>query len=593
MRSGLRTHVHTAGTRVLAGKFPACYPANRNTSLLEKIMPKPRRLNRFWFVALLLAWLFDQLFWGQSAGANFPLWVLLVLLALFSAAWWEDRRPSWSSYLLAIATFVLSLTPFLRGEPFSLTLSILLSLGGLGYLAATLLNGNWLFYRIGDHLFAWLKLVAAGIVRAVGGSVLPKPASSSSSLTVPPPDPTAGAAPATPLPAHPQRTGSFWHTLRRSFPFLRGILLALPILFILGSLLAAADPDFDRAMRELLRIFDLAKLPEYLFRLFYILIFAYVFVGLLLHAVLPESMETRPNPDQPWAKRFLGSTECFIILGSVLALFTFFIILQFRYLFGGQANIHETGFTYSEYARRGFFELVWVAVLSLGLLLLLGAFTRRPTASIERAFGILSMLLITLVLLMLASSLQRLMLYEAAYGFTRLRTYTHILIPWLALLLLAALILHGRHRTGRMGLAIFLTIYGFGLTFTFLNVDALVASLNIRRALAGAELDPSTLAELSADAVPVLSQGFRQTTPGPVRDHLGAALACHWIRAGAGTPLHPGWRSYDLSSARASRELAALDLSPYLVRTSDMPSGWKVKHQYQGAEFYCPYYIRD
>ncbi len=41
------------------------------------------------------------------------------------------------------------------------------------------------------------------------------------------------------------------------------------------------------------------------------------------------------------------------------------MILQFTYLFGGTDNINVEGFTYSEYAVRGFFELVAVAVISL------------------------------------------------------------------------------------------------------------------------------------------------------------------------------------------------------------------------------------
>jgi len=53
------------------------------------------------------------------------------------------------------------------------------------------------------------------------------------------------------------------------------------------------------------------------------------------------------------------------------------VILQVQYLFGAQSNITAQGYTYAEYARRGFFELVVVAVLSLGLHLVLGTVTRR------------------------------------------------------------------------------------------------------------------------------------------------------------------------------------------------------------------------
>jgi len=58
-------------------------------------------------------------------------------------------------------------------------------------------------------------------------------------------------------------------------------------------------------------------------------------------------------------------TEAAIILGSVDLLFAFFVSIQFQYFFGGQANIKIEGFTYAEYAPAGFHRVVVVAVLSL------------------------------------------------------------------------------------------------------------------------------------------------------------------------------------------------------------------------------------
>ncbi len=79
--------------------------------------------------------------------------------------------------------------------------------------------------------------------------------------------------------------------------------------------------------------------------------------------------------DKPILAPFLGFTESTVVLIAVDLLFALFVFIQFRYLFGGQANITPVGYTYSEYARRGFGELVAVAFLSLGLILGLGAYT--------------------------------------------------------------------------------------------------------------------------------------------------------------------------------------------------------------------------
>jgi hypothetical protein len=499
-------------------------------------------------------------------GVSYPLWVLLAVLALFLCSLGEGKRPALPAYLLAAASLALSSTVALRAEEFSRAMGVLLSLTGLALLAATLTTGNWLFYRLGDIVVAGAKLFVAVIIRGSGNSSNPKPS------------PAQSSAEAGPAPAAVPTPGRFRNNLRRGLPFLRGALLALPVLFVLGSLLAAADPVFARSMENLFKVFDFARLPEYLFRLFYILVFAYIFTGVLLHAVLPDAVEARPDPNQPWNSRFLGSTECTIVLSAVLALFAFFIALQFRYLFGGQANIRETGFTYSDYARRGFFELVWVAVLSLGLYWGLSAVTRRQSARDQLVFRLLSIVLFSFVLIMLASALQRLMLYETAYGFTRLRTYTHILIPWLGLLFLAAIVLEAMRSPGRMALALTLTIFGFGLTFTFLNVDGLITRLNLERFRAGGELDAAHLAGLSSDAVPPLARAFSEERSQSARDQLGAALACHWINALEHAKNRPfDWRGYTFSAARSAQTLAALDLSPYLQEDQDARSGWSAK----------------
>ena len=503
-------------------------------------LPVQPRTLRFWLDALIVAWAFDLLFWDQTFGMGFPVWIGVGIAGFYAAAIWEKKRPAWGSHLLAVVAAGFSLVSGLRSEPFTRFLCSMIAVGSLGLLAVTLTTANWTHYRLGDYLIAGLKLFAAGLVRGAG---------SLAKAPRPPED----------VPAAP----SNWQTFRkRGFPLIRGISLAIPVLVVLGSLLASADPVFARMMTNLFKVFSFDRLPEFIFRAFYILIFTYLFAGILLNAIFPEPAEKRPDPNEAWKMRFLGSVEALVVLGSVVLLFAVFLAIQMRYLFGGQANITETGYTFSEYARRGFFELVTVAVLSLMLYLGLGAVTRRETPAHQRSFTILSCALIIFVLVILVSALQRLLLYEDAYGFTRLRTYTHIFIPWLAALLVAAIVLEVLRRPGRFGLALLLFTFGFGLTFAAINVDGLIANLDLQRSRRGAELDGSHLVSLSSDAVPALARAYLDPSqPVQVRGTLGAVLACKRLAP----PYRTDWRSYNLSQAAADRILRSLDLSTYLT----------------------------
>ena len=317
-------------------------------------------------------------------------------------------------------------------------------------------------------------------------------------------------------------------------------------------------------------MFSLEKLPEYIFRGVYIVILAYLLAGIFLYAAQKSRDEKLYGLEKPLVPQFLGFTEAAIILGSVIALFAFFVIIQFQYFFGGQSNIDVEGYTYAEYARRGFGELVLVAFFSLLLFQGLSTVVKRETPSRRKAFAALGVGLVALVFVMLLSAYYRLTLYEDAYGFSRLRTYTHVFMIWLALLLLAVVVLDLLQRQRTFAFAAILALIGFSLSLTLLNVDAFIANHNVQRAVEGKELDVAYLASLSSDAVPSLAGWYSDPALAPTtRDEVGASLAC--INA---EPLRPNtsWRSFNLSIWRADQTLAPLDLSGYKIVNDEYPT---------------------
>ncbi len=130
------------------------------------------------------------------------------------------------------------------------------------------------------------------------------------------------------------------------WPLLRGIVIAIPVVAIFAALLASADTIFSSQLNAFLKLFfNLDKLPEYIFRLCYILFIAYILAGVFLHAASQSKDEKLIGKDKPLISQFLGFTETAIVLGSVIILFTAFVIVQFKYFFGGQANLGIGGLT--------------------------------------------------------------------------------------------------------------------------------------------------------------------------------------------------------------------------------------------------------
>ncbi|HZU86046.1 MAG TPA: DUF4173 domain-containing protein, partial [Anaerolineaceae bacterium] len=357
---------------------------------------------RFLLGGLLAGWLVDLFFWNTMPGISIPIWVILILGIGFALLYSEGLRPSRWSFVLAALAILYAFLSVAREEPFSSVINLLMTVYALAILTATLRNGNWLHFRMMDSFVALLRVSLATIAG------LP--------LLLSRKRPEGEGAPA---PSASWRAG-----LKRAAPVLRGVLLAVPVLLVLGGLLAAADPLFSD---QIGRMFDWLKfdnMQEFLFRVFYVAVMAFVMTGMYAHAV--EHNGPRPDISKQDVSPFLGFIESSVVLVLVNLMFLFFVGLQFIYLFGGQANINTTGFTYADYARRGFFELVTVAVLSLMLYLTLGYITRRETERQKRFFTALVVVELLLVMVMLVSAFNRMALYQEAYGFSELRVQVNI-----------------------------------------------------------------------------------------------------------------------------------------------------------------------
>ena len=529
--------------------------------------------NRFWFIVILLGWSFDFLFWDKPApGINFFIFVMLCLgtgVYLLKA---DGLRLAPRSSLLLLPIAFLSAVAFFRQEPMTVLLSIAMTLFLMGVFAITYLNGAWTKFGFLDYILGYLRLFGSMLVRPIGFNAEVKKE-----------QPSTGE----------KRSSRVWAVVR-------GIVIALPIIAIFASLLSSADPIFEKRFADFIDIFNIENLPEYIFRLVYILIFAYALAGTYLHAAQKSGEEVGKKP---LVSQFLGFTESSIVLGSVVVLFAAFVVIQFQYFFGGQANINIEGYTYSEYARKGFGELVAVAFFSLLMLLGLGAITKRETETQRKIFSGLGITLVVLVIVMLVSAYQRLVLYEFAYGFSRLRTYTHVFMIWLGLLLVAVVVLEVLRREHSIGLTMILAALGFVTSLGVMNVDAFIVRQNVQREVQGSgdntftqgsrpDLDAQYFLDLSDDAVPALVSAFNNSSlPATVHEKLGAALVCKRYDREQDTREIP-WQAFHVSRFRADAgfEKVGGELDAYQVNDKD----WPVKVETPGGEeFSCQMYFSD
>ena len=526
-----------------------------------------KKAGRLLLYALAVSWIFDFLFWDRTPGISLPIFFLLVLLVLGIKSFEERTPPARQGYWLIFGLLLLIGVTIYRREPMTLFLSVSLWLTLFTTLIVTFRGGHWLNYSFADFFTQFLRLLG-------GIFVLPAGVFRSSDLSK----------------SNQAESGSRTNWQRLG-GFLRGLLLALPIVIIFAALLTAADPVFNNRVEALLEFLNIENLVEYTFRTVYILIFAYLLVGGIAFALLRSQDENLIGIDKPWLPRFLGFTEGAVILGSVNLLFLAFVLVQFQYFFGGQSNITVEGYTYAEYARRGFGELVVVATFSLFLFLALSVITKREQVR-ERVFSGMGVLLGVLIGVILTSAFQRLLLYESAFGFTRLRTYSHVFMVWLGILVAGFVILEIIGRTRLFAVMTLFAVFGFTATLGIANVDGMIAMQNIARGKLGYELDAAYLLTLSTDATDALITGYSDPSlEEDTRVEIGVVLACQRDKV-LRESMELSWPSFHLSRYLANRELSSadLDLSDYVVVQDEFS---RPAVQLEDDLFSCDYWGMD
>lgn len=349
------------------------------------------------------------------------------------------------------------------------------------------------------------------------------------------------------------REGSAGSRRRHAGAIARGVLIALPLLLVFGGLFMAADAVFERLVLDAIRI-DLEELASHvvLTAFFGWVATGYVY-GFLTGTRLPAQWARSPrdaiedSPLRILARRpSLGITEVGVALGLLAALFLTFVLVQFRYLFGGAELVEVTpGLTYAEYARRGFFELVVVVALMVPVLLAADWLLRRERPRDERAFRAIAAVQLVLLAAVMTSAFQRMRLYLEAYGLTEARFYATSFLIWLAVVLIwfVATVLRGRRDAFAFGALV--SAFVVVAALQVINPDAIIARTNLARERAGKELDAQYIAYLSGDAVPVLVPALPEL-PVDARCLIAQRLLRRW-----GPDQETDWRSWSRGAARA------------------------------------------
>jgi hypothetical protein len=322
-------------------------------------------------------------------------------------------------------------------------------------------------------------------------------------------------------------------------PLARGLMIAIPIGALLAGLLATADPVFA-AFFQL--NFDLGQLA---------LDAIFVAIGSLAAAGLLRLAASQPlsRVDGPMWR--LGPVEGLVVLAVLDAIFGGFAVAQLLAAAGAAGDtLRAAGITYADYARSGFFQLLWVAGITAVILIVFSRITALTQPGTRKAFLVLGEIGVVLTLLIVFVAFQRLSLYESAYGFTMLRLYSQIFAVWIALVfVLLAADMAGLFRRRRWFVGVTsISAMAVLLALNLANPEAVVVTQNLKLARSMHKIDAQYLAELSSDATPALLDQRSQVEPGIGREI--SRVACSGPRSYSVSPAVFNWSEATAASAR-------------------------------------------
>lgn len=274
-----------------------------------------------------------------------------------------------------------------------------------------------------------------------------------------------------------------------------GLLVGVPLVFVVLMLLASADVLFRQMTDNLFGGINFGNVMNVVFRIVFMFLASYCLTSCLCRRRIREDVKDKRT----------GEPVLAITVTSMLTvLYLVFSAVQIEGLFLGRMQLPE-GYTFASYAREGFFQLLAVSLLNLVIVLVCLYYFKD-----SKALKIILTIMSVCTFIMIASSAMRMVMYIKSYYLTFLR----VLVLW-ALALLAVLfvgVLINIFRAGfplfRYSVAVVTVLY---LILSFAHPDYIIARVNVANTAVTENGEKSAayhdywyLSRLCADAAPVL-----------------------------------------------------------------------------------------
>ena len=270
---------------------------------------------------------------------------------------------------------------------------------------------------------------------------------------------------------------------------IKSIIIVLPIVIIVFLLLSSADMIFSNIFDHFFKLFQGLSIDNIFSRGIRIAII-FTYLGSSIYYIL--YVFTKEKEKQSKEDKKIDHYTIKILLISLNVLYVIFDFIQIRSLIfhQGLKNIH-----YAEYARSGFFQLMFISLINIVILLL------SKKADEDTKFNkLMGSIMISLTFIIIVSSFMRMYMYESAYGYTLLRLLVYVILITEGILLIPTFIYIFNPKINILKYYIVIAY----IVYTLLSlspVDLFIAENNVERYYKKGKIDIYYLLNSSTDNI--------------------------------------------------------------------------------------------
>lgn len=327
-----------------------------------------------------------------------------------------------------------------------------------------------------------------------------------------------------------------------------GILIGLLLLIIIVPLLLSADLWLSTSLSI---IFAKINIGDIFLYIFLFLVGASMAAAPVATAKRSEYTGKREAKDFS-DKRPIQGVTAGTVLSMISIIYILFGVVQFGYFFlPTKTMAYVLGLTSSEYAVRGFGELLFISCLNFAIIAAVLTFTKQKDGKTKGYIKGLCTVLVAFNFVIMASSHMRLAYYELSYGYTLARFISH---SFMILLVIFNVIMLLRIYFDKVRLIKYFAVAAllYFCALIAVNPESWVVNNNIQRYNTTGKIDTAYMFTLSGDAVSEAC-GFVTANPKLYDEDTKAAVQdslTYYKKA--------GWQSLNLADARAYEKLNVL-----------------------------------